>query len=143
MQAWQSLDCSCWGQLGGRQAGPYPTKGHRESLCQKVLFCCRSSSFSLGVSRASTEPCKQEQPWGDGGVWPSSGSLSRAGAELSRAQQSSCPGLDRYGQLRCRREARFTATALKFSKQTHPSPAKHENKGEERTERDRNQGERW
>lgn len=68
-----------------------------------------------------------------------SGPLQGASAELV----VSCPGLDRYGQLRCRREARFTATALKFSKQTHPSPAKHENKGEERTEQDRNQGERW
>lgn len=83
LEARQSLDCSCWGWADGRQAGPYPTKGHRESLCQKLLFCCRSSSFSLGVSRASTGPYEQEQPWGDGGVWPSSGSLSRAGGVVS------------------------------------------------------------
>lgn len=56
-----------------------------------------------------------------------SGPLQGASAELV----VSCPGLDRYGQLRCRREARFTATALKFSKQTHASPAKIKEKKEQ------------
>lgn len=56
--------CSCWCWADGKQAGLHSENRSKESFC----FAAQSSSFRLGVSRASMGPHEQEQPWGVGDV---------------------------------------------------------------------------